>query len=73
MKEKMLVFSILTLLIGLEVYFVLTNLIGKLFLGGAAVVSVMFFLYGILKDKERQSHQIRSWSGSLTRKIKKKK
>lgn len=73
MKEKMLFFSILSLLLGLNIYFVLTNILGLIFLSGAAVLSALFFLYGILKDKGRESRQKRGWDRPFWKKVLKKK
>ncbi len=50
MMRKMLVFSLLTLLIGLNLHFLMQNILSLLFLGFSVPLSVFYFIYGILKD-----------------------
>ena len=72
MREKMIFFSILSLLLGLTVYFVTSNIFGTLFLFVCLSFSVLFFLHGIMKDK-RETKSIMSWQLPFSTKTKKRK
>lgn len=61
MLKRWIVYSILFLLIGLNTYFSLSNLLTKIFLIVMAVLSAIFFVFGIVKKRVlRIKH--RSWS-----------
>ncbi len=68
MIEKILVFSLLIFLTGSNVYFMTQNILGLLFLGTCAVASVIFFVYGMMKDK-RETRKIRSWQKPFSSQI----
>lgn len=61
MLKRWIIYSILILLIGLNTYLSLSNLLTKIFLIGMAILSAIFFVFGTLKKRIlRIKH--RSWS-----------
>ncbi len=68
MYEKMFVYSILSLLIGFNIYFILTGLLGLFVLLISAVCSSLLFVYGLIKDK-RETRKLRGWQKPIYKKI----
>ncbi len=77
MKEKMLFFSIISILLGLNLYFIFATLIhswvGLIFLIGGLILSVPLFFYGITKDRGRESRKKRGWDRPFWKKIRGRK
>ncbi|MFP4116106.1 MAG: hypothetical protein ACLFTQ_02775 [Candidatus Aenigmatarchaeota archaeon] len=63
MFEKWIVFSVHFLLMGLNIFFLLKNPLGYLILGIAALISIILFASGLIKDRKKKIN-IRSWEHS---------
>ncbi|MFP4117053.1 MAG: hypothetical protein ACLFQ8_02895 [Candidatus Aenigmatarchaeota archaeon] len=73
MKEKMLFFCILSIVLGLNLYFIfaatVSRILGFVFLIGGLLLSIPFFFYGILKDRGRESKSKRGWDRPFWKKV----
>ncbi len=60
MVEKNLFFSVLFLLLGLNVFFTTMNIFSGVFLFVCIVLSVLSLIYGLFKDR-KETRKLRSW------------
>jgi len=61
--ERWIVYSIEALLMGINVYFIFRNLLGQVIFAAAAIISLIFFVFGLMKEHEPKISS-RSWEDS---------